>query len=128
MVHRLMGFSDYSKLIGSGIYALVSGDEVVYIGKSKQLWKRLYAHRSTLERVRQGKRPFNKMRAMIFDKVWIMACAISDMERIEKEWIGKLNPKYNRVHRTRMDMTDVLDIIRQEAPPKAISSIPRRAL
>ena len=66
---------------GCGVYALINGIEVVYIGKSKNAHSRVYCHRKDKE----------------FDRVVFLEVAESDLDRVEGELIAQYRPKYNKV-------------------------------
>lgn len=113
-MNRLEGFVDISPLLGSGVYALVWRTEVVYVGKAKQLLRRIYAHRNMLERSRSGKPmpntgPGSRSRVIPFSKVFIKACGEDDLDRTEIALIAKLSPRYNTHHTTseKVKLTDL---------------------
>lgn len=83
---------DLTAIIGSGVYALFFGDELVYIGKAKRLLARIYAHRNMLERKRAGVRG---IKAVPFSKVKAWPCPEVDLDRWERELIERYQPKHN---------------------------------
>ena len=85
------GFTDLSSVMGPGVYALCRFREVVYIGKAKVVLDRIAAHRNALERKRKGKQVF----AVPFNKVLVMPCKFSDLDRLEREMIARYKPRYN---------------------------------
>ena len=94
---NLPGFVDLSAILGSGIYALSDRGEVVYIGKSKALIKRIYAHVYAYSSKGSGRflRTVRGIKAMRFDCVMVYPCAVSDLDRMERAMIAKYKPRYN---------------------------------
>lgn len=88
---KVSGFLDVSSLLGPGVYALCRWKEIIYIGKAKVVLHRVYAHRNALERMRKGK----PVSAVPFSGILIMPCALSDLDRLEREMIKKYEPRYN---------------------------------
>lgn len=88
----LESFSDCSAILGPGVYALFFAEELVYIGKAKKLLARIYAHRNMLERKRAGVRG---VKAVPFSKVKVFPCKEIDLDRTEKEFIERFQPKHN---------------------------------
>jgi hypothetical protein len=71
-------------LLGSGIYLLLQGDEIVYIGQSKCLLNRLASHLRN--------RPHE------FDGFHVIECAVEELDSTERALIRKHQPKLNKVH------------------------------
>lgn len=97
------GFVDLSALLSAGVYALGFGDEVVYIGQSSSMLRRIYQHRNLYDRKRKGEKlslsgPFSAIKAIRFNRVWVQPCCLSDLDRVERDLIRKLTPKHNRQH------------------------------
>ena len=67
----------------SAIYFLCKGDEVVYVGQSTTVVGRIVSHIN--ERIKD----FDP------DRVFYLPCPTQDLDRIEKHYIGLLQPKYN---------------------------------
>lgn len=74
--------SDFSDLACTGIYLLLQGDTVVYVGQAKVIRHRVAAH------ISEG---FKK-----FDSVMFVRCDLGSLDRLEREYIQKLLPKYNQ--------------------------------
>ena len=91
----LQGATDGSALIGSGVYALIFAEEVVYVGKAKKLLTRIYSHRSVWERAMKGTKLPRNVKPMRFSGFQFWACEVSDLDRLEREKIAKYRPKYN---------------------------------
>lgn len=88
---------DVPSLMGPGIYALLRGDVVIYIGKAKVLIQRLYAHWNTADRVRRGKlvSDKNNVKTLVFTGIKVFPCHASDLDKIERQLIARYRPKYN---------------------------------
>lgn len=91
---RLEGFVDVSAILGSGIYALVSRGEVVYVGKSKVMLMRVGNHRTALGRKRLTGRA---TRGVVFDSVWVMPVHVDRLEEVEYDMIQRYRPKWNKI-------------------------------
>ena len=93
----LDGFTCVSALLRSGVYALAYKAEIVYVGKSKNLYQRIYTHRTIWNRFRQGKRmlPYVKVKPMQFDQIFIHPCPAYDLDMIERRMIDRYRPKHN---------------------------------
>ena len=71
-----------------GVYCLVRGDVVVYVGQSKDVLRRLYEHR------RQSK--FEQLGRKQFDRIAVFPCKDAlETDRLESRLIAKLQPEYN---------------------------------
>lgn len=91
-------FEDMSVMLGPGIYVLARNEHIEYVGKTKRLVTRIYSHANLYSRWRKTgvkpKGPFN-LTVVKFNKVWIRPCEISDLDRLERETIRALQPRYN---------------------------------
>jgi hypothetical protein len=67
----------------SGVYFLCDGEEVVYIGRSADLFARIKSHCSTREK------QFHRRR------VYFIPVPEDHLIEVELEWIHRLKPKYN---------------------------------
>lgn len=65
----------------AGVYFLVLGDVVVYVGKSTNVGARLREHR--------------RDKVKTFDRVAYIQCDASELDHLEKAYITKLKPKHN---------------------------------
>lgn len=72
-----LGLSDISNLLGRGVYVLIYKGEILYIGRSRCIIKRIGDH--------QGRIPF--------DCVYVKSCM--DEEAEEARLISKFKPRYN---------------------------------
>ena len=65
----------------SGIYFLLKGRSVIYVGKSEDVEHRIGQHRSR--------------RKIDFDAVYMIECPVSEMARLEARYIRSLRPPLN---------------------------------
>ena len=65
----------------TGIYYLIDGDEIVYIGQGANVWGRIGAH------VAENKK--------VFDRFFFVFVPTEDLDDFETEEIIKYNPRYN---------------------------------
>lgn len=89
---------DATFLLGPGIYFLGNTSEIVYVGRSDQVLRRIYWHRHVYLQAKKQKRLLlngRMVKVIPFSKVQVLPCLPSDLIRLEKEWIVKLRPKYN---------------------------------
>ena len=95
---ELEGFSDVTSLLRSGVYALAKRGVVIYVGKSKSLYSRIYAHRHYANRAARGKTipSWLPVKGLVFDAVYIRPCALEDLDRLEWEMINRYKPHYNQ--------------------------------
>lgn len=70
-----------SRSICAGVYFLLDGNEIVYVGQSKNVPSRLIAH------FRSGE--------MAFDRWWYQPCPERLLLRLEAHYISAFSPKYN---------------------------------
>lgn len=91
------GFEDCSTLLRSGIYILVKRGVVIYVGKSKSLYSRIYTHKHFANRGAKGKAipSWLPVKGMQFDEVHIRYVHVDDLDRVEAETINKYKPHYN---------------------------------
>ena len=96
---RLEEFDEVSVILQSGVYALCKRDVVIYVGKSKSLYQRIYAHRNLANRSAKGQRPPSwwpaSLKGIVFDRVFVRPCHVDELDRLEAEMIDKYKPKYN---------------------------------
>jgi hypothetical protein len=82
---RLLSIGDILSAAGNfhreGVYFLISNDEVVYVGRSSNIYERLGAH------VNRGR--------IVFDRVHTMPAAGLEQERLEQLYIAAFAPKHN---------------------------------
>lgn len=96
-------FVELSKVLGPGVYALMYGPRLKYIGKAKRLLHRIYSHKILYDRLRKGGRaPLNGpagVKVIQFDRVMIRPCSLGELERLERELIAKYSPPNNTHHK-----------------------------
>lgn len=93
---RPEGTISFYSLMHCGVYALVRRGEIVYIGKSRKLWIRLYNHcnnRGKVVYLPEGCLRQNK--GINFDDIWIWPCMLGQMDSLEVHLIHKYEPRYN---------------------------------
>lgn len=73
-----------------GVYALLSGDRVVYVGQSTNVLRRLYDHRE-----RRG--------SAVFDVAMVMGARPEALNRVEAFLIEQLSPPLNRHGRMKLN-------------------------
>lgn len=67
--------------LACGIYFLISGEEVVYVGQSKySIQSRIKSH----------------IKDKTFDRYYIIPCAIDELDYLETKFIAEYTPIYNR--------------------------------
>jgi len=66
------------------VYFLISGNEIVYVGKSDNGISRIYSH------LRKGD--------IIFDSYWFELTTAKNLTRLEKRYIKQFDPEYNKQH------------------------------
>lgn len=90
------GWVEIGAILRSGVYALLFNREVVYIGKAKELYSRIYTHRRTLlAKRKRGTVPKGWNRAIPFSDIRVWPCEIEDMDLLEQQMITKYRPRYN---------------------------------
>lgn len=92
----LEGFINATAMLRPGVYALVHGGVVVYIGQSKKPLSRVEAHRSLWGRKQRSPAPgWLPIKAILFDEVHVLPCRVEDLDRLEAALINLYKPKYN---------------------------------
>lgn len=76
-----LGFKDLTYLMHPGIYVLCVGEEVVYVGKTTNIFHR-FSSPDHLQRH--------------FDKIYFVRCSLEEIDRLEALMILKLKPKQNQ--------------------------------
>ena len=95
----LEGFTDVTPLLRAGVYALARRGTVIYIGKSKSLYARIYAHRNLANRAQRGYKVPTwfpaSLKGIVFDEVHIRPCRLEDLDSLEAQLINLFKPKFN---------------------------------
>jgi len=107
---ELAGFRNVGEILRSGVYALVCAGKVVYIGKSKKMLARIYAHKT---QAGKGKSIFTSARGIRFDEVFICPCPIEKLDALEADMIDLYKPKYNINHKTSDLITQEVVLVHQ---------------
>jgi GIY-YIG catalytic domain len=94
---NLEGFTDVSGLLRSGVYALCKRGVVIYVGKSKSLYARIYAHKHFANRAAKGRTipDWLPAKGFVFDQVFIRPAPLEDLDALEREMINLYKPRYN---------------------------------
>lgn len=84
----------------SGVYALCGAGEVLYIGQAKNVYQRLVTHWNARRRTSLGCLAFAtlgdaRVNAIPYDCVIVKWVPVKDLNRIERELILRLRPRYN---------------------------------
>lgn len=96
----------------AGIYCLCLRGEVVYVGKSTNVYARISRHGQNLRRAQSGKRPYDANSIMLveFDAVMVKFCPVADLGTEELALIQRLRPVHNRQLNRPPSTVDVLKI------------------
>ena len=79
-----MDFEERAATVTCGVYVLMRGEEVLYVGRSTQVEARVLHHRL--------------VRGLDFDRVFVSACSSDDLGRLEVEAIRRFRPTLNVQH------------------------------
>lgn len=91
---ELDGFISIGEALQSGVYALVSCGQVVYVGKSKCMLVRIYSHRNA--KSKKGSLPsWFPVKGIAFDDVFIRPCHPDRIDQLEYDMINRYKPKFN---------------------------------
>ena len=95
---QLDDFTDVSTLLRSGVYALCKRGVVIYVGKAKGLYSRIYTHKHFANRGAKGLKvpDWLPVKGIQFDEVFIRPCHVDDLARLEAEMINLYKPRYNQ--------------------------------
>lgn len=109
------GFQDVSRILGVGVYLLVHRGTIVYVGKSKSLYQRIYAHRNLWNQGKRGRPQPSWMppsaKGMLFDGVFIRPCTLEEVDALEVRMIELYRPKHNIVNQPRTAMPVELKLL-----------------
>ena len=94
---ELEGFFDVSVVLQSGVYALAKRGVVIYVGKSKSLYSRIYTHRNLARRGARGQKipSWLPVKGFTFDEVFVFPCHVDRIDEIEAAMVNKYKPKFN---------------------------------
>lgn len=110
---ELAGFTDVSELLRCGVYALCKRGVVIYVGKSKSLYSRIYTHRNLASRGKGKKLPSwmpQSLKGIDFDQVFIRTCTLDDIDALEHDMINLYKPKYNMSLRNALPVTRPIEL------------------
>ena len=82
---RLDGGREVTDVLRSGVYALIYAEEVIYIGKAKDLNTRIYSHRNVWRRYKKGDKLPPNVRPMLFSRVHVWTCQEYALDKLERE-------------------------------------------
>lgn len=93
----LSGFTEVSGVLRAGVYALAARRVVIYVGKSRSLYSRIYAHRHFANRAAKGRTipDWLPIKGLVFDQVFIRPCSLEALDDLEREMIELYKPRYN---------------------------------
>lgn len=93
---QLEGFNEVTGILHCCVYALASRREVVYVGKTRQPWQRLYAHVNARGRPKPYRPGMSNVKHGIkFDQVFIRNCMLGELDQLELDMIAKYLPRHN---------------------------------
>ena len=97
MTVQLEGFDEVSVILRAGVYALVSRGVVIYVGKAKNLYSRIYTHRTQAKRAKRGLNipSWLPIKGFVFDQVFVRTCKLEDLDTLEAEMINIYKPRFN---------------------------------
>ena len=109
----------------SAVYALVDRGVVIYVGQAKNVYQRLTTHMNAKRRggkkgkTTWGPRDING-KPFSFDAVLVKWTPMAELDRVERELILRLRPKYNErviapIPRVRVDLLG-LGLMARRAP------------
>ena len=93
------GFEELPKVVKpSGVYLLLRGVVVVYVGKSKNVYSRMSQHYYNMKKGMRGYRPSpidcNNYQ-LRFDQALVHWCAWGELDKLEVYYINRYKPKWN---------------------------------
>lgn len=99
---KLEGFAEVSEILKAGVYALVKNGVVIYVGKSRSLYARIYTHRTTAARKAKGKTipTWLPAKGFVFDQVFVKTCRLEELDELERSMINLYKPRYNESLKT----------------------------
>lgn len=94
----LEGALDVSLILKPGVYALVRRGVVIYVGKSKSVYQRIYTHRTTANRKARGQAipTWLPIQGFVFDQVFVWTCTLEELDALEAEKINLYQPRFNQ--------------------------------
>ena len=112
---------------GTGVYVLMWKGEVLYVGKSLNIFHRIGQHVTAMRRHKKGKLPYNSKREVPFiefDQIMVKWIPIHMIDREELKLIQRFLPEYNeKMNRVNIDVSDIPGVAKLIA-----DAIPARSL
>lgn len=103
------GFLDYSDVLHCGVYALVQGEEVVYVGKSKAPLMRIYSHANAQGKLGPWRAGYkHRKTGFRFDGIWFRPCMLRELDALEVEMIQKYRPRHNVKDKPTVSLEELL--------------------
>lgn len=95
---QLDGFLDISPILRCGVYALCKRGVIIYVGKSKSMYARIYTHKNFANRGAKGKAipSWLPVKGIQFDEVHIRPCTLDQLDALEAEMIDRYRPRFNQ--------------------------------
>lgn len=132
---QLEGFTDVSHLLRAGVYALCKRGVVIYVGKSKSLYSRIYTHKHFANRGAKGRAipSWLPIKGIQFDEVFIRPCSLEALDSLEHEMINLYKPKYNQSLKNGLKVQGPITLniggvlLQMNSPPLPQIGITRRA-
>jgi len=90
------GWINCGQIMLPGVYFLLCGTEVIYIGKSDCMLVRIYSHVTASNSKRKSGIRYSAVAGVKFDGLRIMPLAKDRLADVEREMIRKYRPKYNQ--------------------------------
>jgi hypothetical protein len=121
------GFEPFGRpQIGTGVYLLLWKGEVLYVGKSLNIFHRIGQHVNGMRRHKKGLRPSKgkeEVPLIEFDEIKVKWVSIERLNAEEMKLIQRYLPEYNELmKRTFIDVSDLPKVAKLIADaPRAIS-------
>jgi excinuclease UvrABC nuclease subunit len=89
-------------VLKAGVYALVKNGVVIYVGKSKSVYQRIYTHRHMARKAAKGQTipSWLPAKGFVFDQVFVRTCTVDQLDALEVEVINTYKPRYNESLKT----------------------------
>ena len=131
----LEGFLDFTPLLRAGVYALCKRGVVIYVGKAKGLYSRIYTHKHFANRGAKGLKipDWLPVKGIQFDQVFVRPCTLEDLDSLEREMINLYKPKYNQSLKNSLKIGPISltingGVIQTNVPPRPRSGFIERRL
>ena len=132
---EIPGFINITDSLKGGVYILKHKGKIVYIGQSKCMLPRVYAHRSLSRRAPGSDVPkWLPIKGIQFDEILILPCSESTRDQVERELIGLYMPLHNVQHKGKWFTAEVplkikgveIVINQKERKPQPVIGLDRR--